>query len=218
MPGFLAPKPIHVSARRPINLLCYQIVATDGDTPRSQFELLSYLKSIGFPVTDVVKRFDSLDKTIEYAESWKDKRDTLPFEADGVVIKLDDLDLQQALGVVGKDPRGAIALKFPAREATTTLLNLGINIGRTGIMAPYAILAPVNVGGVTIERATLHNFDDIARKDIRIGDRVCRQTVGRCHPAFLGRLSSRAPARKKSSGHPSSVHSAKHRRSGARAR
>ena len=184
--GFLRQLDSRVTAKRPISLLCYQIVATDGDTPRSQFGLLDYLKTIGFPVTDAVRRFDSLEKAIAYAESWRAKRDTLAFEADGVVIKIDDLDLQRDLGIVGKDPRGAIALKFPAREATTTLLNLGINIGRTGIMAPYAILEPVNVGGVTIERATLHNFDDIARKDIRIRDRVIVKRSGDVIPYISG--------------------------------
>jgi DNA ligase (NAD+) len=184
--GFLRQLDSRTTAKRPITLLCYQIVAADGDTPRSQIELLGYLNAIGFPTTDIAKRFDSLDKAIAYAESWNDKRDTLAFEADGVVIKIDDLDLQQQLGIVGKDPRGAIALKFPAREATTKLLDLGVNIGRTGIMAPYAILEPVNVGGVTIERATLHNFDDIARKDIRIGDRVIVKRSGDVIPYVSG--------------------------------
>lgn len=184
--GFLRQLDSRVTAKRPISLLCYAIVDADGDTPRSQFELLDYLRSIGFPVTDVAKRFDSLDKVIEYCESWIDKRDSLPFEADGMVVKIDDLDLQRELGVVGKDPRGAIALKFPAREATTKLINIGVNIGRTGIMAPYAILEPVNVGGVTIERATLHNYDDIARKDIRIGDRVIVKRSGDVIPYIAG--------------------------------
>ena len=184
--GFLRQLDSRITAKRPISLLCYQIVEAAGDTPRSQWELLHYLNAIGFPVTDVAKRFDTLEKTIAYCETWNDKRDSLPFEVDGVVIKIDDLDLQRELGFVGKDPRGAIALKFPAREATTKLLDLGINIGRTGIMAPYAILEPVNVGGVTIERATLHNFDDIARKDIRIGDRVIVKRSGDVIPYVTG--------------------------------
>ncbi len=188
--GFLRQLDSRVTATRPISLLCYQIVATDGATPRSQLELLNYLNTIGFPTTDVARRFASLDEAIAYAESWIDKRDTLSFEADGVVIKLDDLDLQQELGIVGKDPRGAIALKFPAREATTQLLDVGVNIGRTGIMAPYAILEPVNVGGVTIERATLHNYDDIARKDIRIGDRVIVKRSGDVIPYVSGPVKS----------------------------
>jgi DNA ligase (NAD+) len=188
--GFLRQLDSRITATRPVSLLCYQIVATDGATPRSQLELLGYLSAIGFPTTDIAKRFDSLDKAIAYAESWNDKRDTLAFEADGVVIKIDDLDLQQELGIVGKDPRGAIALKFPAREATTALLDVGVNVGRTGIMAPYAILEPVNVGGVTIERATLHNYDDIARKDIRIRDRVIVKRSGDVIPYVSGPVAS----------------------------
>jgi len=184
--GFLRQLDSRVTAKRPISLLCYQIVATDGNTPRSQWELLRYLNDLGFPVTDAVRRFDDLDEAIAYCETWRDKRDELPFEADGLVIKIDDLDLQVILGVSGKDPRGAIALKFPAREATTKLLDLGVNIGRTGMMAPYAILEPVMVGGVTIERATLHNYDDIARKDIRIGDRVIVKRSGDVIPYIAG--------------------------------
>jgi DNA ligase (NAD+) len=184
--GFLRQLDSRNTSKRPISLLCYQIVAADSATPRSQFDLLNYLNSIGFPTTEIAKRFDTLDKAIAYAESWVDRRDALPFEADGMVIKIDDLDLQQELGIVGKDPRGAIALKFPAREATTMLLDVGVNIGRTGIMAPYAILEPVNVGGVTIERATLHNYDDIARKDIRVGDRVIVKRSGDVIPYVVG--------------------------------
>jgi len=102
------------------------------------------------------------------------------------VIKVDDLDLQAELGVVGKDPRGSIALKFPAQEATTRLLDVGINVGRTGVLTPYAILEPIVVAGVTIERATLHNFDDIARKDIRVGDRVTVKRSGDVIPYVAG--------------------------------
>jgi DNA ligase (NAD+) len=184
--GFLRQLDSRTTATRPISLLCYQIVEADGETPRSQLDLLNYLRDVGFPVTDVARRFDSLDKAIAYCETWIDRRDTLSYEADGMVIKIDDLDLQRDLGVVGKDPRGAIALKFPAREATTKLLDVGVNIGRTGIMAPYAILEPVVVGGVTIERATLHNYDDIARKDIRIGDRVIVKRSGDVIPYVSG--------------------------------
>ncbi len=200
--GFLRQLDSRITSKRPISLLCYQIVAADavgadGDTPRSQFALLEYLNTIGFPTTTIAKRFDALDDAITYAESWIDRRDTLPFEADGMVIKIDDLDLQQALGIVGKDPRGAIALKFPAREATTPLLDVGVNIGRTGIMAPYAILEPVNVGGVTIERATLHNYDDIARKDIRIHDRVVVKRSGDVIPYVVGPVIAARTGREK---------------------
>jgi len=102
----------------------------------------------------------------------------LPYEADGVVIKVNGLAVQDSLGVVGRDPRGMLAFKFAAREATTRLKALGINVGRTGTLNPFAILEPVDLGGVTIERATLHNFDDIARKDIRVGDTVLVKRAG----------------------------------------
>ena len=184
--GMLRQLDSRITARRPITLLTYAIVDASGDTPRSQSDTLDYLRALGFPVTDVARRFDSLDKAIAYSEAWANKRDDLAYEADGMVIKVDDLDLQAALGVVGKDPRGAIALKFPAREATTQLLDVGINVGRTGVLTPYAILQPVVVGGVTIERATLHNFDDIARKDIRIGDRVIVKRSGDVIPYVAG--------------------------------
>jgi DNA ligase (NAD+) len=175
-----------VTATRPITLLTYSVVDADGGSPRSQWQTLAYLNALGFPVTDVARRFEALDAAIAYAEAWADRRDELPYEADGMVIKVDDLDLQAELGVVGKDPRGAIALKFPAREATTRLLEVGINVGRTGVLTPYAILEPVVVGGVTIERATLHNFDDIARKDIRAGDRVVVKRSGDVIPYVAG--------------------------------
>ena len=184
--GLLRQFDSRITAQRPISLLCYQIVAATGDTPRAQWDLLNYLRDLGFPVTDAVKRFDDLDEAIAYCETWRARRDELPFAADGLVIKIDDLDLQATLGVVGKDPRGAIALKFPAREATTQLIDVGVNIGRTGMLAPYAILEPVVVSGVTIERATLHNYDDIARKDIRIGDRVIVKRSGDVIPYIAG--------------------------------
>jgi len=184
--GMLRQLDSRITARRPITLLTYAIVDASGDTPRSQSDTLDYLRALGFPVTDMARRFDALDEAIAYAEAWADRRDELAYEADGMVVKVDDLDLQAELGVVGKDPRGAIALKFPAREATTQLLDVGINVGRTGVLTPYAILAPVVVGGVTIERATLHNFDDIARKDIRIGDRVIVKRSGDVIPYVAG--------------------------------
>ena len=108
--------------------------------------------------------------------------DELPYEVDGVVIKLNDLSLSEDLGVVGKDPRGALALKYPAREVTTSLKDIGVNVGRTGVLTPYAVLDPVEIGGVIVKQATLHNFDYIAEKDIRIGDRVLIKSSRGCNP------------------------------------
>ena len=176
-----------LTASRPITLLVYQIVASDGGkVPTSQWEILEYLKALGFPVTDVAKRFDDLDDAIAYTETWNEGRDTLPYEADGMVIKIDDLTLASELGFVGKDPRGAIAFKFPAREVTTTLNDIGVAVGRTGVLTPYAVLEAVEIGGVIVERATLHNFDFIAEKDIRVGDRVLVKRAGEVIPYVIG--------------------------------
>ncbi len=176
-----------ITATRPIRWLCYSIVETSQPEIRTQWDVLHYLDSLGLPVAlDVSRQFDTLEKAIDYCLSFAERRDNLPYEIDGMVIKVNELELQAALGVVGKDPRGMLALKFPAREATTQLLELQINVGRTGTLNPVAVLAPVEIGGVIVERATLHNFDDIARKDIRIGDTVTIKRAGDVIPYVVG--------------------------------
>ena len=176
-----------ITASRPLTLLLYQIIHSEGgQVPASQWEILAYLKALGFPVTDVARRFDDLESAINYTETWDKRRDELGYEADGMVIKLDDLSLAGELGYVGKDPRGAIAFKFPAREVTTRLNGIGVAVGRTGVLTPYAMLEPVEVGGVIVERATLHNFDYIAEKDIRSGDRVLVKRAGEVIPYVIG--------------------------------
>ncbi|HEX7976539.1 MAG TPA: NAD-dependent DNA ligase LigA, partial [Anaerolineales bacterium] len=183
-----------ITASRPIKLLNYAIVAADwrlpeggqARQPRTQTELLEYLRLLGFPVTQNYTVCPNLDETLAVVESWAERRDTLAFETDGVVIKINDLDLAAELGFVGKDPRGAIAFKFPALEVTTRLLNIGANVGRTGVLTPYAVLEPVEIGGVIVKQATLHNFDYIAEKDIRIGDRVRVKRAGEVIPYVIG--------------------------------
>lgn len=176
-----------VTASRPLTILTYQIVhAEGGEVPRTQWGVLTWLRQLGFPVADIARRFDSLDEAITYAETWETKRHDLPYEIDGIVIKLDDLDVAEGLGFVGKDPRGAIALKFPAQEVTTRLEDIRVNVGRTGVLTPYAVLEPVEIGGVRVERATLHNFDFIAEKDIRVGDRVLVKRAGEVIPYVIG--------------------------------
>lgn len=176
-----------VTASRPLTLLVYQVVnAEGGDVPTSQWELLDWLRGLGFPVTDVARRFADLESAIAYTETFATRRDELPYEADGMVIKLDDLRLAEDLGYVGKDPRGAVAFKFPAREVTTKLNAIGVAVGRTGVLTPYAMLEPVEIGGVIVERATLHNFDYIAEKDIREGDRVLVKRAGEVIPYVIG--------------------------------
>ncbi|MFN4293882.1 MAG: NAD-dependent DNA ligase LigA [Thermoflexales bacterium] len=180
-----------LTAKRPLRLLCYAIVdfapgAAGQTPPRTQWETLDYLRRLGFPVTNIARRFGDLESAIAYCASYVERRDELPFEVDGMVIKLNDLALAQRLGYVGKDPRGAIAFKFPAREATTILKDVNVTIGRTGNIVPNAVLEPVHIGGITITNATLHNYDDIARKDIRIGDRVIVKRAGDVIPYVAG--------------------------------
>ena len=175
-----------VTASRPITLLCYSVVAADGSQPTTQWETLRYLRQLGFPLSEHVARFESLDEVVAYCEGWVDKRDTVRYEVDGLVIKVDDLATQAALGVVGRAPRGAVAFKFPGREATTRVLDIGVNVGRTGALTPYAVLDPVRLGGVTIRKATLHNFEDLQRKDIRVGDKVVVRRAGDVIPYVVG--------------------------------
>ena len=178
-----------LTASRPLTLYVYQIVAADGPTPTTQWELLQYLKALGFPVAGEISLHTDLEAAIAACQVIGEKRDTLAYEVDGTVIKINDLNLAAELGVVGKDPRGAIAFKFPAREVTTRLNDIGVNVGRTGVLTPYAILEPVEIGGVVVKQATLHNFDYIAEKDIRVGDRVMLKRAGDVIPYVIGPVS-----------------------------
>ncbi len=174
-----------LTASRPLTMLNYAIVTMEGEPPRTQMERLKFLKELGFPVPEH-KLTGNIEEAIEACNALAVRRDQLPFEADGAVIKINDLRLAADLGVVGKDPRGALAFKFPAREVTTMLQDIGVNVGRTGVLTPYAIMDAVNIGGVVVRQATLHNFDYIAEKDIRIGDRVQVKRSGDVIPYVIG--------------------------------
>ncbi len=174
-----------LTASRPLTLLTYAIVAGDGSLPRTQLETLGFLHDMGFPVPKSKHSF-TLEEAITACDEIAVRRSELPFEADGAVIKINDLALAADLGFVGKDPRGAIAYKFAAHEVTTRLLGIGVNVGRTGVLTPYAILEPVEIGGVIVKQATLHNFDYIAEKDIRSGDRVQVKRSGDVIPYIIG--------------------------------
>lgn len=176
-----------ITAKRPLSILVYQVVDyKGGNIPNTQWELLNWLSDLGFPITKEAARFNTINEAILFTEQWETRRDELGYEADGMVIKLDDLLLSDEIGFVGKDPRGAIAFKFPGREVTTTLLDIGLSVGRTGVITPYAILQAIDINGVTVERATLHNFDFIIEKDIRIGDRVLVKRAGEVIPYVIG--------------------------------
>ena len=175
-----------LTASRPLTLLIYQIVAIDGvELPRTQQETLAYLSALGFPVP-VSYPCENLSDVIDVYQHLVDHRDEALYEMDGAVIKLNNLRLSADLGFVGKDPRGSIAYKFPALEVTTFLMEIRVKVGRTGVLTPNALLEPVEIGGVVVEHATLHNFDFIAEKDIRLGDRVMVKRSGDVIPYVIG--------------------------------
>jgi DNA ligase (NAD+) len=185
--GALKQKDARVTAERPLTMYCYAIMDADGSVPATQWDTLQYLRELGFLTADgVIRRFDDLDAVIDYLQAFEDRRHDLPYEIDGLVIKVDDHATYDDLGVVGKDPRGAIAYKFPAEEATTRLLDVAANVGRTGVLTPTAILEPVFLSGVTVKQASLHNYDLIEEKDIRIGDTVLVKRSGDVIPYVVG--------------------------------
>jgi DNA ligase (NAD+) len=185
--GALRQLDSRLTAQRPIDLLCYSILVWEGGSrPQTQWETLAALKGLGFPVPAMAQRAASIEEVIRLLGSFEKRRNSFKFETDGLVVKIDDLSLADRLGSVGKDPRGAIAFKFAAREVSTRLEDIGVNVGRTGVLTPYAILEPVSIGGVTVSRATLHNFDFIQERDIRIGDRVMLKRAGDVIPYVIG--------------------------------
>ncbi|MDZ4230207.1 MAG: NAD-dependent DNA ligase LigA, partial [Dehalococcoidales bacterium] len=176
-----------ITAKRPLDIYIYALgYAEGGTTPETHWETLQYLKSLGFKTNPNNAHFSGIDQVEKYYDTWKEKRESLPYEADGVVIKVDSLALQRRLGDIGHEPRWAIAYKFPAVQVTTRLKRIDISVGRTGTLNPYAVLEPVSVGGVTIKQAALHNEDDIRRKDIREGDRILVQRAGEVIPEVVG--------------------------------
>lgn len=185
------------TAKRRLSFTAYALGEIEGTIPaRSQHELLEYLSSLGFPVDKHTKRCRGIDDVIAFCAQWGDKRETIDYEIDGVVVKVDDLAVQDRLGAAGRDPRWAIAFKFRAAEAQTKLLGIEVNVGRTGSINPFAVLEPVPIGGVVVSRATLSNQDVIDRKDIRVGDVVIVRRAGDVIPEIVG------PVLEKRKGHP----------------
>jgi DNA ligase (NAD+) len=175
-----------ITARRPLAFFAYAIGYVDGgESVNTQWEALDYARRLGFPVNPDVLRSQDFEEVLAFIHAWMERREALPYEADGVVVKVDDFALQDQLGVVGNAPRWAIAYKFPAREATTKLLKIDVNVGRTGVLTPYAVLEPVVVGGVTVRQASLHNIEDLERKDIREGDTVIIKRAGDVIPQVV---------------------------------
>jgi DNA ligase (NAD+) len=174
-----------LARERPLSMWCYGVGATEGVSFLSHWDALEWLRARGFRVNGDVKRLDSEDDVIAQCRAWEERRGALDFEIDGVVVKVDDVELQRRLGVVGRDPRWAIAWKFPPTTAVTTLKDVAWNVGKFGDLHPFAVLEPVHVGGVTVKLATLHNEEDLARKDLRVGDEVIVLRAGDVIPQVL---------------------------------
>ena len=181
-----------VTARRPLDIYVYALGWAEGKpVPGTHWERMGYLKSLGFKVNPRNRRCRTIEEVEAYHHQVEQERPQLPYEADGIVAKVDSIEIQESLGAVAREPRWALAYKFPAEQATTILKDIGINVGRTGSLNPYAILEPVFVGGVTVSQAALHNEDDIRRKDIRIGDTVLVQRAGDVIPEIVGPVVSK---------------------------
>jgi DNA ligase (NAD+) len=171
-------------AKRPMRTILYEVV--DGERyAAGHIASLDFIKKLGIPTSTNNSRAKSWEELIEQVHSWADRRDSLPYEVDGLVVKIDDFAMRGALGTTAKFPRWAIAYKFPARQVTTILREIEINVGRTGAVTPVAILDPVDVSGTTVSRASVHNWDQVARLGLRIGDRVTIQKAGEIIPEIL---------------------------------
>jgi DNA ligase (NAD+) len=174
-----------LAARRPLSMLAYAVGVVEGLELRSQWETLGWLRDHGFNVNSEIVALDDEDAVVEQCLQWQRRRGGLDFEIDGVVVKVSDFELQRRLGAVGRDPRWAVAWKFPPTTAKTRLIAVHWNVGKFGDLHPFAELEPVHVGGVTVKLATLHNEEDLARKDLRAGDEVIVLRAGDVIPQVI---------------------------------
>lgn len=180
-----------IAASRGLDIFFYGLAAiAERPLPPTQEETLCLLRQVGFPVNQQRVVLSDIEEVIEYCQAWHQKRHELPYDIDGIVIKVNDLDLQEQLGYTAKSPRWAIAYKFPAEQVQTKLLDIIISVGRTGTLNPNAVLEPVTVAGTVVSRASLHNADLIAAKDIRIGDTVIVQKAGDIIPEVVAPVTS----------------------------
>jgi DNA ligase (NAD+) len=185
-----------ITAGRRLGIFAYQLGWFEGGPPAgSHWEAMEWLRAAGFPVSPHARRFETVDQVADFCSSWVERRDSLEYEIDGVVGKVDGFAYQRQLGVVGREPRWATAYKFPAEQAVTRLRRISVSVGRTGVLTPFAELEPVFVGGATVSMATLHNEDQIRLKDIRAGDDVIVQRAGDVIPQVVGPVLSRREGR-----------------------
>ncbi len=174
-----------VTAKRNLTMFCYGVGSYEGVEFRTQHETLCTLGDWGFKVNPNVKVCGNIDEAAAYIEEWQPRKESLPYDIDGMVVKVNSLDVQARLGNVARSPRWAVAYKYPAHQAKTVVEDIVVQVGRTGALTPVAIMEPVEVGGVTVSRATLHNEDEVRRKDVRIGDTVVIQRAGDVIPEVV---------------------------------
>jgi DNA ligase (NAD+) len=195
--GSLRQLDSRVTAGRPLEIFVYGLGAVSGEAPSSHWKMLKWLKALGLRVNPLTRPRLTVSQVIEFYHELVQMRHQLPYDIDGMVVKVDDRDLQKRLGEKSKSPRWAIAYKFKAVQETTRILGIDIQVGRTGALTPVARLKPVNVGGATVSNATLHNEDEISRKDIRIGDTVVIQRAGDVIPEVVKVIKSKRTGEEK---------------------
>ncbi len=194
--GTLKMQDPRIVAERPIRMFAYALLSSGSSAP-SHFDNLRLLGELGLPVSDKAKRCESIDEVIAYWKQWEEHRETLPYDIDGIVVKVDSLQQQERLGSIAKSPRWAIAFKFTSRKAETTLRGITLQVGRLGTITPVADLDPVFLGGTTVSRATLHNVDYISELDLRIGDTVILEKGGDVIPKVSGKVEGKRPSHTK---------------------
>ncbi|MDH5574636.1 MAG: NAD-dependent DNA ligase LigA [Nitrospirota bacterium] len=177
-----------ITATRPLTITCYDFLSPGSGRPSTHFEAVTCLKTWGLPIPQFRRQCPSIQETLEFHREMFKQRDGLPFEIDGIVIKVDRFDWQQSLGEKSRSPRWAIAYKFPPRKELTKVRHIALSVGRTGALTPIALLDPVEIGGVTVSRASLHNVEEVARKDIRMGDTVKVERAGDVIPDVVERV------------------------------
>jgi DNA ligase (NAD+) len=180
-----------ITAERPLEIYCYGLGEVTGRTFKTHSEILQTFPKWGLRTNPNIQRCQNIDEVLEYYHKMNEKRETLPYEIDGIVIKVDRLDLQTRLGEISRSPRWALAFKFQPKQETTKILDIIVQVGRTGALTPVAVMEPVKVGGVEVSRATLHNQDEIDKKDVRVGDTVVIQRAGDVIPEVVQVITSK---------------------------
>jgi DNA ligase (NAD+) len=177
-----------IAAKRPLTLICYDLMSEGEEKPETHFDAVSCLETWGLPIPKFRKNCQKVEEAMAFHGDMAQQRNALPFEIDGIVIKVNRFDWQRALGEKSRSPRWAIAFKFPARKELTKVRAIAVSVGRTGALTPIAMLDPVDIGGVTVSRASLHNMEEVARKDVRVGDTVKVERAGDVIPDIVERI------------------------------